>query len=308
MKTKAVIRCPAKINLFLDVICRRPDGYHNIETIFQTISLTDSLAIELTSSDIIISSNHHSIPHDETNLAAKAFQKIADVADYRGGVRIHIEKSIPTGAGLGGGSSNAAATLLAMNRLLQAGISEAHLCELGAELGADVPFLIFGGLAAAWQRGDKIMRLPPLPESHIVVAVPHDLAVSTREAFGMLNVADCRDTLPEELSDCSERLQNNVSAFRSSVPLSNIEGIDSILYNAFEKPVLAHHPAIAVVKDALLAAGARSALMSGSGSAVFAPADSSEHAANIKNATEDSSTCECFTARTTDRGCELEHG
>jgi len=307
MKKKAAIKCPAKINLFLDVICRRPDGYHNIETIFQTISLSDSLEIELTASETIISSNDPSVPLDETNLAFRAFRKIADIVNYRGGIRIHIEKSIPPGAGLGGGSSNAAATLLAMNQLLQAGMLEAQLCELGGELGADVPFFIFGGLAAAWQIGDKMMRLPSLPGTHLVVAIPHNLAVSTKEAYGMLRAEDCGDALPEELSNCSERLRTNVSALHSSAPLSDIKGIGSILYNAFEKPVFTQYPTIARVKDALLAAGARAALMSGSGSAVFALADSSEHARDIKNAAENSSDCECLIVRTTDRGCEWEN-
>ena len=306
MKKKAAIKCPAKINLFLDVICRRPDGYHNIETIFQTVSLSDSLEIEFTSSEAVISSNDPSIPLDESNLAIKAFRKMADIVNYKGGIRIHIEKSIPPGAGLGGGSSNAAATLVALNHLLQAGMSEAQLCKLGGELGADVPFFIFGGLAAAWQIGDKMLRLPSLPKGHVVVAIPRDLAVSTREAYGMLRAEDCGDALPEDLSHCSKRLRANVSTLHSSAPLSGIKGIGSILYNAFEEPVFVQYPAIARVKDALLAAGARGALMSGSGSAVFALADSSQHARDIKNTTENSSPCECLIVRTTDCGCEWE--
>ena len=303
---KTVIHCPAKINLFLDVICKRPDGYHNIETIFQTISLSDSLEIELAASGTTITSNNSSIPLDETNLAVKAFRKLAGIVTYNGGIRIHIEKNIPPEAGLGGGSSNAAATLLAMNHLLQAGMSEAQLCALGGELGADVPFFIFGGLAAAWQIGDKMLQLPPLPGSHLVVAIPHNVAVSTKEAYGTLGAAECKNALPESLSDCSERLRANVGALRSSTPLPDIEKITSILYNAFEQPVFTQYPAIARMKDALLAAGARGALMSGSGSAVFALADSSEHAREIKDTVESASNCKCLVAQTIDGGCAWE--
>lgn len=302
LERKVVITCYAKINLFLDVVCKRPDGYHNIETIFQTISLGDLLEIELLPSETIITCDNLSVPCDETNLAFRAFHTLARIAGYTGGIRIHIEKNIPVGSGLGGGSSNAAATLVALNHLLQTGMSEAHLHEAARELGADVPFLISGGTAAAWQKGDRFTRLPPPPESFAVVAVPRDLAVSTADAYGLLKTEDCRGPMPENLPDCSERLRTVVASLNSPAPLSANEAIGSILYNAFEKPILARYPEIAELKTSFHAAGAKGALMSGSGSAVFALADSLTQAHDIRASVEKSTDGACFIVRTIDTG------
>ena len=197
MPRTAAIKCFAKLNLFLDVICKRPDGYHDVETILQTISLSDKMEIEITDGPVEIACDNPSVPTDERNLACQAFLAIRKEAGYVGGVRIRITKSIPPGSGLGGGSSNAAAALLALNRLLGAELDDDRLRKIAGQIGADVPFFISGGLAAAWGRGDSLQTLPPLPESFIALAIPLNVAVSTATAYGMLAAPSARGRRPE---------------------------------------------------------------------------------------------------------------
>jgi 4-diphosphocytidyl-2-C-methyl-D-erythritol kinase len=300
LKTKAVIRCFAKINLFLDVLGKRPDGYHNIETIFQTVSLGDVLEIELTSSEIVLECNDPRVPLDAANLVLKAFHTISHIAEYTGGIRIRIDKNIPPGAGLGGGSSNAAATLVALNRLLHANIPEPPLHELARGLGADVSFFLTGGLAVAWQRGDRFAPLPSMSESRVIVAVPRHITVATGEAYAMLDVPEFTAAMPESLMDCTPRLQRIVNALDTSTPLSENEDANAILYNAFERPVFARYPEIARIKESLIASGAPLSLMSGSGSALFALTKSHDQALTVKTAVEKSANAVCHIVKTTD--------
>lgn len=303
---RSSIKSFAKINLFLDVICRRRDGYHNIETVFQSVSLCDTIEIELARSGTTLSCNHPAVPSDESNLALKAFLRLKEAAGYDGGVRMEIKKNIPPGSGLGGGSSNAAAALVASNHLLKAGLSEQELLTIASRLGADVPFFLSGGLAAGWQIGDRLRPLPPVPESPLVVVVPRNLAVSTAEVYGTLNAPQCKAPDPENFDDCSDRLKDRVAALSRRVGLAEIASSGSVLYNALEEPVIARHPEIGEIKKMLLEAGAQSAMMSGSGSAVFAPAESTDHAHEIKSALEGSFACDCFVAQTNTYGWEWE--
>jgi 4-diphosphocytidyl-2-C-methyl-D-erythritol kinase len=304
--TRAVIKSFAKVNLFLDVVCKRPDGYHNIETIFQTVSLADIMEIELTSAGIEISCNNPEIPTDENNLAYKAAFRLSEAAGYTGGVRIRIEKSIPAGAGLGGGSSNAAATLVWLNHLLRAGLSENELRAIAQTLGADVPFFISGGLAAAWQIGDKIQQLPPLERHFLILAVPKGITVSTREAYSMVSVPECGDAMPNELSECSDRLRAWVAALtaqRAPFPVGNAA---VMLHNSLEKPVFSRYPEIANLKTLLLREGAQGALMSGSGSAVFGLGESLAHARNLGCSLKESVPCDCSVHNSVNRGSVME--
>jgi 4-diphosphocytidyl-2-C-methyl-D-erythritol kinase len=304
---KALINSFAKINLFLDVVCKRDDEYHNIETILQTISLSDMIEIELTSGGVEISCDNPAIPTDENNLAYRAFLSLKDALNYEGGVKIGLKKNIPIGSGLGGGSSNAAATLAALNYLLHGGLSELQLHDIARDIGADVPFFISGGLAAAWQIGDRMKLLPPLPQSFLVLAIPGNVSVSTSAAYAMLSMPPCKGYMPEKFSDCSDRLRHCVKALDSSRPLSLNHALNAILYNSFEKPVFAHHLEMAELKALLMKAGAKGALMSGSGSAVFGIADSFEDANRIQEKVAKSGVYPCFVVHTIDCGSELQH-
>jgi 4-diphosphocytidyl-2-C-methyl-D-erythritol kinase len=300
--TRAVIESFAKINLYLEVICKRPDGYHNIETIFQTISLSDALELELTSAGVEIRCNDPAVPTDERNLAYRAFLAMRDVVDYRGGIRIEMKKRIPPGSGLGGGSSNAAATLVVLNHLLRAGLTDGRLREVGRDIGADVPFFITGGMAAAWQIGDRLRPLPALPESFVVVAVPNNVMVPTPRAYGGVAVPECKGPMPERFSECSDRLKGCVEVLDSRRPASMGDAARTILFNRLEEPVFSEYPDVAEVKAQLLEAGAAGALMSGSGSAVFGLAESSDHAGAMKRAVERAASCRCFVAHTVNSG------
>ncbi len=306
MARRAVITSFAKINLFLDVVCKRRDGYHNIETVLQTVGLSDVMEIEVTSTGVEISCDDPAVPTDESNLACKAFLGLKEALGYRGGVRIRIEKNIPPRSGLGGGSSNAAATLVALNHLLEGGLSDDRLREIAAGIGADVPFFISGGLAAAWRIGDKLAPLPAPPRSLIVLAIPRDLGVSTAAAYRMVAAPECEGPVPEKLSECSGRLNACVKALDSPSPLGMNEEVGTVLHNSLEQPVFSLHPEIAELKALLLGAGAKGALMSGSGSAVFGLAESFEHAEEIMRAVGRSASCTCLTVATVGCGSELQ--
>ena len=151
------IKTPAKINLALDVTGKREDGYHTLETIFQTVSLYDIITVTMANNDkIFITSNTNRVPRNEKNIAWKAVEAFCSYTGKKVGVHIHIEKRIPSQAGLGGGSSDGAAVLFALNRLTNAGLSRYELCKIGIKLGADVPFFFFGGTAYASGIGEKL--------------------------------------------------------------------------------------------------------------------------------------------------------
>jgi 4-diphosphocytidyl-2-C-methyl-D-erythritol kinase len=297
-----VIKSLAKINLYLDVICRRPDGYHNIETVFQTISLCDVLRIELIPAGIEVTCDNPAVPTDESNLACRAFLELSKAVGYEGGIRLDLKKNIPPGSGLGGGSSNAAATLAALDEMLGSGLPKEQLWDIARGLGADVPFFLTGGVAAAWGIGDKIEPLPPMPESFVVIAVPRGLAVSTAVAYGMLQAPECGEYNPQNISDCDDELKSRADALRSGGPLSEINSTKPILHNSLEEPVFSRHPEIAGLKKTLIEAGATGALMTGSGSAVYGLAESEERAHKLRETLEKQGGCDCFVAKTTDEG------
>ncbi|MBI5117977.1 4-(cytidine 5'-diphospho)-2-C-methyl-D-erythritol kinase [Candidatus Poribacteria bacterium] len=302
MSKRVVIKSFAKINLYLDVICKRRDGYHNIETIFQTVNLADIIEMELTSSAVEITCDSPLVPTDKNNLVFKAFLGLKRTVRYHGGVKIWLRKRIPPESGMGGGSSNAAAVIIGLNHLMRTKLSDDTMRKIATPIGADVPFFISGGLAAAWRIGDKLKPLPLLPRSHIVIAIPRDVAVSTAVAYRMLTAPACRRPAPGNLSQCSDGLKACVKALGAHEPLSRNSALLSLLHNSLEEPVFAGSPVVGKLKKSLLKAGARGALMSGSGSAVFGLADSLSHAREIKKALDGFHDCASFVTSTTDSG------
>jgi 4-diphosphocytidyl-2-C-methyl-D-erythritol kinase len=292
------VRSFAKLNLFLDVICKRKDGYHNIETVFQSVNLHDELILELLPSGLRITCDDPSIPSDSTNLAAKAFFAIRDVLNYRGGISIQIRKKIPAGAGLGGGSSNAAAVLKGMNRLLDGQLPGQKMHELAGQLGADVPFFLSGGLAAGWGKGEKLLPLPSLPESHLVVALPVGVSISTAFMYRKVSAPECSAPPPETFSGCGERLKGFVEAVYPSVSLASNASVFHFLYNELEEAAFRYFPEVAFLKKAMLKSGALEALMSGSGSAVFGFAEGAKEAESIRQRLESGGGYRCFVVST----------
>lgn len=256
-------RSYAKINWTLDVLFKREDGYHELRTIYQTVSLHDELRLSEISDAIEIICEDPRVPCDETNLAFKAAMLLREVTGASKGARIEIEKRIPVAAGLGGGSSNAAAALLALIKLWKIEIEDGELIKIAASLGSDVPFFLIGGTALGVGRGEEVYSIEQVHCEHLLLVNP-GFAVSTRDAYGRL-----------------ARLTTSESASIIPFTLLAAKGISElplVARNDLETPVLAAHPEIAEVKQRLLSLGARHALMSGSGATVFGVFDNSEMA------------------------------
>ncbi|MFD3261964.1 4-(cytidine 5'-diphospho)-2-C-methyl-D-erythritol kinase [Paenibacillus lentus] len=249
-------KAPAKINLMLDVLHKRPDGYHEVEMIMTMVDLADRLEMEALSRDtIIISSQAGYIPLDEKNLAFQAAKLIKERYNVRSGVYIHLDKNIPVAAGLAGGSSDAAATLRGLNRLWDLQIPMEELKQLGAELGSDVPFCITGGTALATGRGELLTPLPNPPQCWVVLAkLP--INVSTAEIYGRFR---------------SDEVMTHPSAdrMRQAIERLSFQGVCEELGNVLEEVTLKLYPEVAHLKESMLKLGADGVLMSGSGPTVF---------------------------------------
>lgn len=259
------VRAFAKINLTLDVFSKRADGYHSMASVMQAISLHDTLTLTRREEpgigftcDAPVGAE---IPADATNLVYRAAQSAlttAEAAGHRieGGVDLHLLKRIPAQAGLGGGSSDAAAALLGINALLNLALSPAALHTCAAALGSDVPFFLIGGTAVARGRGENLTALPDAPPCWLVVVKPEE-SVSTGWAYGQL------DAIPERASHrATGRLEQALRA-------DDRDRLLAFQSNDFEQPVFAHFPRIAWLHDELMMAGALTAHLCGSGSALY---------------------------------------
>jgi 4-diphosphocytidyl-2-C-methyl-D-erythritol kinase len=253
MTTPLVVRSYAKINWTLDVLYLRQDAYHEIRTIYQTVSLFDRL--ELTPAEgILVKCDHPAVPCDDSNLVYKAAAALQQAAATRTGARIRIEKQIPVGGGLGGGSSNAAATLLGLSRLWRLNTGPAALFEIAAGIGSDVPFFLVGGTAIGAGRGEEVYPLADVKWDNLLLVNPGS-CVSTASAYKGL-----------------KRLTTMDSARIIPFTLLAANGIRKLpleVWNDLEESVLVTNPEIDHIKRRLKALGARQALMSGSGATVF---------------------------------------
>ena len=245
----------AKINLDLRVLGTRPDGYHDLRTVFQSLALFDNVTVTIRRGPLAVTCDEPDIPTDRRNLVWKAASLLHRTATGKStpprDVLIDLRKRVPSEAGLGGGSSNAAMTLLALNKLWKLDLDLASLSRVGARLGADVPFFLHGGTALGLGRGDDIYPLADMPPVHVVILRP---------GFGVAT-ADAYTWFDEELRRIKE-------PHHRAVP-PGWPAWSATLRNDLEMPVIGHHPAIGRIKQSLLDAGAAFAAMSGSGSAVF---------------------------------------
>ena len=259
--SSVTVRSYAKINWMLDVLHRRADGYHELRTIFQTVSLYDRLRITKTAGAIEIACDDARVPSDETNLAYKAASLLRDALGESNGARIEIEKRIPVAGGLGGGSSNAAMTLLGLARIWRIEPTEPELFRVAERLGSDVPFFLLGGTALGIGRGEEVYPLEEVACPHMLLANA-GVAVSSADAYARLS----RLTTDEPLRIIPFALR----------AAKGIHELPFAASNDLESVVLAAHPEIAEVKRKLLEAGARHAIMSGSGGTVFGVFDNLE--------------------------------
>jgi 4-diphosphocytidyl-2-C-methyl-D-erythritol kinase len=285
------------VNLSLDVRETRPDGFHSIESVMQTVSLCDVITLSVGGDPgIRISCDTPGVPTDERNLAWKAARLILDHFHTRPRLDIHIEKRIPSEAGLGGGSSDAAAVMLGLVKLLALPAGEGELLDLAAQVGSDVPFFIVGGTAFVCGRGEVVQPLPDIRPWWLVIVKP-PFGVSTPWAYRRLD--EIRESQPNLL-----RSETFSGRLRMYIQEEAGDQLPELLGNDLELPATEQHPEIAETKRALLDAGAKSALLCGSGSAVFGLFDSEETAREASSKLP--SQGKVFMARTEKRA--LNHG
>lgn len=274
---------PAKINLYLEIIGDRPDGFHELVMILQSIELADRIDIRSSDTqDIYLHCQHPQVPTDETNLAYRAAKLMCDAfpevyANF-GGVNIKIEKHIPVAAGLAGGSTDAAAILVGMNMMWELGLTQPELQDLAAKLGSDVPFCISGGTAIATGRGEKLDPIKDLDSLWVVLAKYKNLSVSTpwayqayRQQYGKTYLVDLADIQSRTAKVHSSPLVKAIANQQGTV-------VAQLLHNDLEKVVLPQYPQVAELRSAFAATGALGTMMSGSGPTVFALCDSESQA------------------------------
>jgi 4-diphosphocytidyl-2-C-methyl-D-erythritol kinase len=245
----------AKVNLCLHILGKRPDGYHELRTIFQTISLHDTLELTLASRPgIRVETDDPALPTGRENLVWRALEALGREIGMRGGVQARLTKRIPVARGLGGGSSDAGAAMIGLLRLTRKKVRLERLIEIAAGIGADVPFFLFGGRALGVNRGDEIYPLPDEPRRNVVVVSPAGIGVSTRDAYRWATLRlTKRRPAPKLWSFCA------LCWSPQGVALSN----------DFEAAVFRRHPRLGKIRRALLQQGAAEAALAGSGSAVF---------------------------------------
>lgn len=255
---KIQLKALAKINLGLDVLRRREDGYHEVKMIMQTISLCDELELRKRKQPgIQVRTNLHYLPTNENNLVYKAAQLLMEEFQIGDGIAIQLQKRIPVAAGMAGGSSDAAAVLWGMNQMYGLGLSRKGLMERGVRLGADVPYCVLRGTALAEGIGERLRTLPPMPKCYILLAKP-GISVSTRFVYENLHANDLK---PEQHPD--------VDAMIEAMKEKDLGLLTACMGNVLELVTVPAHPVIEEIKRYMLEAGALGAMMSGSGPTVF---------------------------------------
>ncbi len=265
-KGKLELVSRAKINLTLEVLSRRPDGYHELRSVMQELALSDSITLQENSrsSTIELACEHPDLPRDHTNLAVQAAALLQRTYAPGKGVHIRLAKRIPIAAGLGGGSSNAAAVLQGLNLLWGLHLEQPVLQALAARLGSDVPFFLAGGTALAEGRGEKIFPLPPFPSSAVLLAAPAGAVLSAGDVYRNLHLAEMRQ--PASTEKFLKMLKDPSLGNRE-----RLSELQKLFTNNLEEAVFSLNPGVRLLKKELCSAGL-TALVSGSGPTVFAVA------------------------------------
>lgn len=250
------LKALAKINLGLDVLGKREDGYHEVRMVMQTIHLYDRVEIKKTRSPHIhVETNLYYLPVNEDNLVYRAAKLMKDEFQIKEGVRIVLQKFIPVAAGLAGGSSDAAAVLVGMNRIFNLGLKQNKLMEIGLKIGADVPFCIMRGTALAEGIGEKLTALPPMPKCPVLIAKPA-ISVSTKAVYEGLKLYDGME-------------HPDIDGVMEGIQQKDLKGVASHMGNILETVTIPMYPVIEDIKKLMLENGALNAMMSGSGPTVF---------------------------------------
>ncbi len=256
MLDSIIVKAPAKINLTLDVLHKRNDGYHEVEMVMTTVDLADRVHLQpLNSRKIQVESNNGFLPTDKSNLAWQAARILQDRYAPKAGVKIYIDKKIPVSAGLAGGSTDAAAVLRGLNKIWNLQLSTEALAEIGAEIGSDVPFCVHGGTAVARGRGEKLTFLPAPPPCWVVLAKPSQ-GVSTKDIYSRLDLETMKHP------DTNRMIR--------AIEEKDFHTICLSLENVMEKATFSLNRDVKMIKDRLQQYGAEGVVMSGSGPTVFA--------------------------------------
>ena len=252
------LKAYGKINLGLDVVRRREDGYHEVRMIMQTVRVYDAIELNRTEEEgIRLSTNLYYLPDNENNLGYRAAKLLMDEFGIRDGVEIKMKKFIPVAAGMAGGSSDAAAVLFGVNKMFGLGLSKQELMERGVRLGADVPYCIMRGTALSEGIGEILTPLPPMPQCRVLIAKPA-VSVSTKHVYESLN-----------LPSLGAEAHPDIDAMRAAVEKKDLSGVVSQLGNVLETVTIPENPVIQTLKDKMMEMGADGSLMSGSGPTVF---------------------------------------
>ena len=281
-------KSPCKVNLLLNILGKRPDGFHELETVLHPVNLFDEIRFERGGNGIQLTCDEPGLPVDSKNLVFRAADAFLKLHNRRDGVRIHLQKKIPLAAGLGGGSGNAATTLLALNELFDRPLSTAKLNELAAALGSDVPFFLQDRPALATGRGEKIRPLDFFPalRGGAFLLIHPGFGISTAWAYQSLA------RFPAALNGRRGRADKLVSSLRAG----DLRAAAGEFYNSLEAPALEKYPVLALFQEFLRANGAPAALMSGSGSTTFAIAENQAAAGSLLEKFKSKFGTSCWTA------------
>ncbi|MGL9746263.1 4-(cytidine 5'-diphospho)-2-C-methyl-D-erythritol kinase [Enterococcus sp. DIV0170] len=263
-------KAPAKINLGLDILGKRPDGLHELAMVMASIDLADRLYLEEIPEDkIIIETNKAFLPTDKKNHVYEALELVKERFEIKKGLRVKIHKEIPVAAGLGGGSTDSAAALRAVNRLWDLGLSIEEIASLGAEVGSDVPYCVYGQTSLVEGFGEKVTPIAPMPQCWVVVVKPR-MSVSTRTIFAQIVMEDL--------------YHPDIAALVSAIEANDYQKMTENLGNSMEVVTIRKHPVIQQLKDRMLKYGADAAMMSGSGPTVYALCHKYSRAKHVFNA------------------------
>ncbi len=283
---------PGKINLYLEIIGDRPDGYHQLVMILQSIELADKIELRPNGTDSIrVYCNNPQVPSDETNLAYKAAklmqQQFPEIAANYGGIDITIDKQIPVAAGLAGGSTDGAAVLVGIDLMWDLGLTKPELETLAAQLGSDIPFCVRGGTAIATGRGEILESIQNLDDIWVVLAKYRNLSVSTGWAYQTYRQKFEDDYIKEENEFQNRHQEIHSGPLVKAIIDQNHQKIGNLLYNDLEKVVLPEHPQVNELRSALINTGGLGTMMSGSGPTVFCLCESKAQAEEIKHKVQD---------------------
>ncbi|MGG5359584.1 4-(cytidine 5'-diphospho)-2-C-methyl-D-erythritol kinase [Enterococcus sp. DIV0213j] len=269
-RMEIIEKAPAKINLGLDVLHRRPDGYHELEMVMSSVDLSDHVVIEeLSVNKIIVETNKAFLPVDQRNNVYQAALLMKQKFDIQKGLKISVRKNIPVAAGLGGGSTDCAAALRGINRLWNLGCSLEELAEIGLEVGTDVPYCVYGNTAFIGGKGEKVRPLSAMPQCWVVIVKPR-MSVSTRTVFKEV--------------DAQNLHHPDIASLVNAIEENDYQNMVKHMGNSLEDVTGKRHPVIHQIKERMLKYGADAALMSGSGPTVFALCQQRSRAQRVYNA------------------------